>query len=72
MQTIFRVARGLDVDESLLLDLLKEIGFTQMRVADGMTTVLQLQGMCSRIAIIAERHRTSSARVAAAKAGAAL
>lgn len=49
VQTVFRVARTMDLDEPLLLDIFKEIGFTQMRIADGLTTILQLQGMCSRI-----------------------
>ena len=39
----------MDLDEPLLLDIFKEFGFTQMRIADGLTTILQLQGMCARI-----------------------
>jgi len=47
----------MDMDEPLLLDVLKEIGFTQMRIADGMTTILQMQGMVCRIYQRAEAHR---------------
>lgn len=57
VQTVFRVARSMDMDEPLLLDVLKEIGFTQMRIADGMTTILQMQGMVCRIYQRAEAHR---------------
>ncbi|CAE7220260.1 Rfc2 [Symbiodinium sp. KB8] len=61
VQTVFRVARTLDLDEPLLLDVLKEIGFTQMRVADGLTSILQLQGMCARIHQRAMAHGSKAA-----------
>jgi replication factor C subunit 2/4 len=48
--TVFKVCRDkLDVDEGMKLEFLKVIGFTHMQIADGVTSLLQLLGLCARL-----------------------
>ena len=47
--TIFRVCKGFDMVEGLKLLFIREIGFTHMRIAQGLDTELQLHGLCARL-----------------------
>jgi len=47
--TLFKVAKMCDMPEALKLEYLKEIGFTHMRIADGVGTLLQLLGLAARL-----------------------
>ncbi len=47
--TLFRVVKNYDCPEALKLEFIREIGFTHMRIADGVTTLLQLSGLCARL-----------------------
>jgi len=51
--TLFRVVRAnpasINLPEAVLLDFLREIGFTQMRVLDGCGSRLQIHGLLSRL-----------------------
>lgn len=47
--TLFKVAKMYDMPEALKLEYLKEIGFTHMRIADGVGTLLQLLGLAARL-----------------------
>jgi replication factor C subunit 2/4 len=48
--TVFKVTRAHDrMPESIKLEFLKEIGFTHMRIADGVNTKLQLFGLIGRL-----------------------
>jgi len=47
--TIFKVAKNYQMPEYTKLDLLKEVGFTHMRISEGLDTQLQLAGLLSRI-----------------------
>eukprot|EP01029_Cantina_marsupialis_P018233 TRINITY_DN4178_c1_g2_i1.p1 TRINITY_DN4178_c1_g2~~TRINITY_DN4178_c1_g2_i1.p1 ORF type:complete len:342 (-),score=77.10 TRINITY_DN4178_c1_g2_i1:299-1324(-) len=48
--TVFKVVKGhSSISESYKLQWLKEIGYTHMRVSDGATSLLQLQGLCARM-----------------------
>lgn len=48
--TCFRVMKNLeDVKESIRLEMIKEIGFTHMRILEGVGTYLQLSGMLAKI-----------------------
>lgn len=50
IQTIFRVARSMKIDEELIkLNLLREIGLVHMRMAQGITTPLQLAGLAAKL-----------------------
>lgn len=46
--TLFRVTKGSDLPEQKKLEFIKEIGTTHMRITDGVSTLLQLSGLCAR------------------------
>ena len=45
-----QVTRALDMPEPQKLDFIREIGFTHMRIAQGLNTQLQLLGCVARLA----------------------
>ena len=48
--TVFKVVKiHMDIPEAMKLEYLKEIGFTHMRIADGVNSKLQLLGLCARL-----------------------
>jgi replication factor C subunit 2/4 len=47
--TLFKVAKSYEMPEALKLEYLREIGFTHMRIADGVGTLLQLLGLAARL-----------------------
>lgn len=49
ISTMFRVTKTLEVPEALRLEYIKEIGFTHMRILEGITTYLQLAGCVARL-----------------------
>jgi len=50
--TLFKVTRAYtEISEALKLEYLREIGFTHMRIAEGITTLLQLLGLVSRLSL---------------------
>lgn len=50
VQTIFRVGRSMKIDEELTkLNLLREIGLVHMRMAQGVTSPLQLAGLAAKL-----------------------
>ena len=52
--TVFKVAKSYDMPEALKLEYLREIGFTHMRIADGVGTLLQLLGLTARLCQMVE------------------
>ena len=67
IQTLFRVTRTLDMPEPLKLEFIREIGFTHMRISEGLNTQLQLMGCVARLCAI---HHRQQPRTAAAKSAA--
>ncbi|KAJ0172443.1 hypothetical protein K1T71_011582 [Dendrolimus kikuchii] len=53
ISNIFRVCKTLDVTEDIKLAFIREIGLTHMRVADGLSSPLQLAGLLARMCRIA-------------------
>lgn len=51
---IFKVCKNLNVDETLKLNFIKEIGFTHMRIVDGLTSLLQLSGLLAKLCQVAK------------------
>lgn len=49
IQTIFRVTKSNDMPEPQKLDYIREIGFTHMRISEGLNTQLQLIGCIARM-----------------------
>ena len=57
--TLFKVVKiHLDIPEAMKLEYLKEIGFTHMRIADGVNSKLQLLGLCARLSQKVEVYNT--------------
>lgn len=49
IQTLFRVAKSHDMPEYQKLEFIREIGFTHMRISEGLNTQLQLMGCVARL-----------------------
>mmetsp|Transcript_62425 Transcript_62425/g.141143 ORF Transcript_62425/g.141143 Transcript_62425/m.141143 type:complete len:364 (-) Transcript_62425:77-1168(-) len=47
--TLFKVTKSAPLPEAVKLEYIKEIGFTHMRVADGLNTYLQIAGLIARL-----------------------
>jgi len=52
--TTFKVCRFFEMNENLKLEWMKEIGFVHMRIAEGVSTNLQLLGLCARLCMKAK------------------
>ncbi|GJQ85397.1 RfC4 [Trypoxylus dichotomus] len=57
VKNIFRVCKNMEMDEPLKLAFIKEIGTTHEVIADGLTTLLQMSGLLSRLCIAAKGTR---------------
>ena len=54
ISTLFKVTKGHDdLPEMLKLDFLREIGFTHMRISEGLNSKLQLLGCAGRLSKVA-------------------
>lgn len=59
--TMFKVAKAHpDLPEALKLEYLREIGFAQMRISDGVNSMLQLLGLVSRLSLKSEMIKCDS------------
>jgi replication factor C subunit 2/4 len=47
--TLFKVTKSHAMPEALKLEFLREIGFAHMKIADGVSTLLQLLGLVARL-----------------------
>ncbi|CAH2088418.1 unnamed protein product [Euphydryas editha] len=56
VSNVFRVSKTLDVDEEVKLALIREIGRTHLRVADGLASPLQLAALLARMCRAAARR----------------
>jgi replication factor C subunit 2/4 len=50
--TLFRVTRSSELPEQIKLEYIREIGFTHMRIAEGLNSQLQLLGCIARLCIL--------------------
>ena len=57
IQTLFRVTRTMDMPEPLKLEFIREIGFTHIRIAEGLNSQLQLVGCVARLSSMAGRGK---------------
>lgn len=54
--TLFRVVRGnTALDEFMKLEMLREVGFCQMRIGEGVGTLLQMSGLLANLCKLALR-----------------
>ena len=49
ISTLFKVTKAFECNEALKLNLIREIGFTHMRIAEGLNSQLQLSGCIARL-----------------------
>jgi replication factor C subunit 2/4 len=49
VQTMFRVCKNMEMPERLKLEYIREIGMTHMRVAEGVDSLLQMNGLVARL-----------------------
>ncbi|KAL3269301.1 hypothetical protein HHI36_008374 [Cryptolaemus montrouzieri] len=54
IKNIFKVTKTMDMEESLKLAFIKEIGITHLRIADGLCSLIQMSGLLSRLCIQAK------------------
>ena len=47
--TLYKVCKNIDIPDEIKLNILKEIGFTQLRISSGLSTLPQLLGLVSSI-----------------------
>lgn len=59
IKNVFKVCKNLEIDESIKLGFIKEIGITHQRIVDGLTTLLQMSGMLSRMCLSAKQIKDS-------------
>lgn len=60
IQTLFKVTRAYPMPEPEKLEFLREVGFTHMRMVDGLNTPLQLVGCISRLHNIMKKLSSAS------------
>lgn len=60
VSNVFRVCKTLEVEESLRLAFIREVGVTHLRVADGLTSPLQLAALLARCCRAAELARPAA------------
>ena len=53
--TVFRVVRGHQIEEYLKLEFMREVGYCQMRISEGVNSRLQLSGMLAKLCKLAAR-----------------
>lgn len=54
IKNIFKVCKNMDMQESLKLTFIKQIGLTHMRIVDGLCSLVQMSGLISRLCIEAK------------------
>jgi len=57
--TLFRVTRSSALPEPIKLEYIREIGFTHMRIAEGLNTQLQLLGCLARLCALSTDRRSA-------------
>jgi len=49
ISNIFRVCKNLEMPEYIKLEFIKEIGYTHMRIAEGVQSLLQMSGLLAKL-----------------------
>nr|XP_022905396.1 replication factor C subunit 2-like [Onthophagus taurus]XP_022905407.1 replication factor C subunit 2-like [Onthophagus taurus] len=57
IKNVFKVCKNMDLEESIKLAFIKEIGLTHQCIVDGLTTLLQMSGMLSRLCKASEEFK---------------
>lgn len=54
IKNIFKVCKNMDIEESLKLAFIKQIGITHMRIVDGLCSLVQMSGLIARLCVEAK------------------
>jgi len=54
IKNIFKVCKTMDMEEAIKLAFIKEIGTTHQRIIEGLTTLIQMSGLLSRLCMAAK------------------
>lgn len=54
IKNIFKVCKNMDIEESLKLAFIKQIGITHMRIVDGLCSLVQMSGLIARLCMEAK------------------
>lgn len=57
--TVLKVLKSMDMPEPAKLEALQLVAATHMRIIDGVGTLLQMQGLCAKIALLARDLKLS-------------
>jgi replication factor C subunit 2/4 len=63
--TVYRVTKNFNSEampEFIKLDMIREIGFTHMRVGDGVNSLLQMAGLCAKLCKVVESAKSGALR----------
>lgn len=63
IQTIFRVTKAYDMPEQQKLEYIREIGFSHLRISEGLNTQLQLLGCIARLCKMVHNKIYSAVKV---------
>jgi len=55
ISTIFRGAKQLKVSEELILEFVKEIGLTHLRIIEGSNSLLQMSALLARLCLVSTK-----------------
>lgn len=69
--TLFKVIKGHTMPEELKLAYMKELGVAHLRMASGLTSKLQLDGLLAKLVFLRRKHRAAADAAAAAAVAAA-
>jgi len=50
--TLYKVVKNFDTEEYIKLEFIKDIGFTHMKIVNGLNTLLQLSGLLARLCLL--------------------
>lgn len=53
--TVFRVVRNYEMQEYMKLEFMREVGFCQMRIAEGVSSQLQMSGLLAKLCQLAQK-----------------
>lgn len=53
--TVFRVVRNFEMQEYLKLEFMREVGYCQMRIAEGVASQLQMSGLLAKLCLLAQK-----------------
>lgn len=57
ISTVFRGAKQLKVSEELILEFVKEIGLTHLRIIEGSNSLLQMSALLAKLCLVSSKFK---------------